>query len=134
MKIVLDQQTLHNIALFQKLTHVPVVDSIENEVSIYFIIRPGYKLFALGRNGEKLMLLQKKFKKKVMIVEFDDNITNFIKNLVPESQDIIVDNKEVKIRVSKYDKPRVIGKDKRNLMIIQKFLNRLFDIENVRIL
>jgi NusA-like KH domain protein len=112
MKIVLDQQTLHNIALFQKLTHVPVVDSIENEVSIYFIIRPGYKLFALGRNGEKLMLLQKKFKKKVMIVEFDDNITNFIKNLVPESQDIIVDNKEVKIRVSKYDKPRVIGRIK----------------------
>jgi len=133
MKIVLDQQTLHNIALFQKITHVPVIDCIENEVSVYFIIRQGCKPF-VERCGGKLMILQKKFKKKVVVVEFNEDVVKFVKNLVPESQEVTIENKEVRIRVSKYDKPKVIGKDKRNLKVIQSFLNRLFDIESVKII
>jgi len=134
MKVVLDQRTLQNIAAFQQITRARVIDCLENEIAIFFVVEKGMRILALGVRGERLERLQRIFGKKVRVIEYSENLEEFVRNLVPEAQKIEIADKLVRIRVSKYHRPRVIGKDKRNLMIIQGFLKRLFNIEEVKVL
>ena len=91
-------------------------------------------ILATGARGERLARLQQIFKKRVYVIEFSPDLEQFIRNLVPEAQKIEIDSRKVRLRVPKYEKPKVIGKDKRNLKIIEGFLKRLFEIEEVKVI
>ncbi len=128
MKVILDSDTLKYIKVFQTLTRADVIDCITSEDKILFVVSNSHGLWKSIKQTEMLL------KKKVNVIEYTDNVEDFIKKLVPEVVEVQINGKEVRLKVKKYDKPRVIGKEKRNLNLIKKVLNRLFDIEEVKVL
>ena len=134
MKIVLDNNAIQNINVFQRLTTAHVLDTIENDDTIYFVVRHNDYKFAVGRDGSVIKKCENIFKKRVKVFEFSNDLKTFIKNLIPETNDIIINDNEVKVVVKKYDKPKVIGKEKKNITIIKGFVKRFFGIEDVKII
>ena len=128
MKVVLDSDALQYMKVFQTLTHAEVLDCIDTEDKIIFIVKHTAGIWPSVKRCEALL------KKKIRVIEFSDDIEKFTKRLVPEALEIVVEGKEVRIKVRKYDKPRVIGKEKRNLNIIKSILGRLFEIEEVKVI
>ncbi|MBU5678686.1 MAG: hypothetical protein QXJ96_02305 [Candidatus Aenigmatarchaeota archaeon] len=130
MKLLLDSKIIRYMKLYQTIFHDHILDCAENENYIYFVIEenenPKEKL-------EKIRALENLLKKKVKIIRFKNDIKDFIRELVPELLDISIENNIVKIGVRKYDKPKVLGKNKSTLRIIERFLKRFFNIEEVKI-
>lgn len=134
MKVRFTPEILSAVAAFQEITHAQVVDCLENDIAIYFVVKEGMRILATGTRGERLARLQQVFKKRVYVIEFSPDLEQFIRNLVPEVQKIEIDSRRVRLRVPKFEKSKVIGKDKRNLKIIEGFLKRLFDVEEVKVI
>lgn len=128
MKVILDSNALQHIKVFQTLTHTEVLDCIETEDKILFVVTDTRGIWPSVKRCEMLL------KKKIKVIEFSKDVKHFLQQLVPEAIDIVVNGKEVKIKVRKYDKPKVIGKEKRNLNVIKALLERLFEIKEVKII
>lgn len=128
MKVVIDSNTLQYIKVFQTLTHAEVMDCIESNDKILFVVSTTAGIWPGVKRCEMLL------KKKVRVIEFTEDVKTFVQRLVPEALEVQVNGKEVRIKVRKYDKPKVIGKEKRNLNVIKTLLNRLFEIEEVKVI
>jgi transcription antitermination factor NusA-like protein len=71
--------------------------------------------------------------KRVRVYEFSEDPKTFIKRLVPDADSVEINTNVAKIRIKNCFKPRVIGKDKKNLMAIKSLLKRFYEIEDVKI-
>lgn len=116
--------------LYQTIFHDHILDCAENDNYIYFVIEENENP---KERFEKVKALENLLKKKVRIIRYKENLEYFIKELVPEALEIKIENNVAKISVRKYDKPKVVGKNKNNLMIIERFLKRFFNINEVKI-
>lgn len=116
--------------LYQTIFHDHILDCAENENYIYFVIEENES--PKGR-FEKIRALENLVKKKVRIIRYRNDIEYFIRELVPEALEIKVENNIVKIGVRKYYKPKIVGKNRNTLMIIERFLKRFFNIDEVKI-
>lgn len=117
--------------LYQTIFHDHILDCAENDNYIYFVIEENEDP---KEKFEKIGALENLLKKKVRIIRFKSDIKDFIKELVPELLDVRIENNTVKILVRKYDKPKVLGKNRSTLKIIERFLKRFFNIEEVKVL
>lgn len=128
MKVVLDTNALQNISIFQSMASASVMDCIENDEALYFVVK------GASRNPEAMRRMEKVFGKRVRIYEFSEDPKTFIRRLTPEANEIEIDSGVVRIRVKNCFKPRIIGKDKKNLTIIKSLLKRFYEIEDVKII
>ncbi|MBS3056719.1 MAG: NusA-like transcription termination signal-binding factor [Candidatus Aenigmarchaeota archaeon] len=135
MKITLDNNVIQTIDLFQKITGATVMDCIVNGSIIYFIVAKGQYGLSVGKGGIKIKQAEKKFKKTIKVFEYSDNLEIFVKNLIPEIQSIKINeiNKEIDVRVRSPDRAKIIGKEGRNIKIINQFLNRMTGIKELRV-
>jgi N utilization substance protein A len=130
MKVTLDAQTIQIVNLFQNLTGSSVVDCIPEEDEIYFVVANGQYGLAVGKNGSRIRLAEKMFKKTIKIFEYSPDLDEFIKN-VTGSNDIRKAEKNEKlliVDVRQADRAKVIGKNGKNIKVINRFLERLFNI------
>jgi len=133
MKIILDQNSIELINLFQNLTGATVIDSISEDNELYFVIAEGQYGLAVGKGGVKIKNAEKVFKKTIKVMEYSETLEKFIRNVVPEAQEINVNGKHVIVKVKQSDRAKVIGKSGKNIKIINKFLQRLFDVEEMKL-
>jgi len=131
MKVIFDTKTIRYVKLFQTLFPENVIACAENFNTVYFVVDSEEKIMHINR--EKIRNLERLLKKRVRIIFFSENLEEFIKSLVPQAKEIKINEKEVRIIVNKYDKPKVIGKNKSNLMVIEDLLKKVFDINEVKI-
>lgn len=131
MKLLLDSKIIRYMKLYQTIFHDHILDCAENDNYIYFVIEENEDP---KEKFEKIGALENLLKKKVRIIRFKSDIKDFIKELVPELLDVRIENNTVKILVRKYDKPKVLGKNRSTLKIIERFLKRFFNIEEVKVL
>lgn len=133
MKVILDTNALQKINIFQSMSSVNVIDCIENEDAMYFVVKSdGQKIYS-AKNMGNLRKMENMFRKKVRIYEFSSDPKVFAKRMVPEASEVEIENGVARIKVKNCFKPKVIGKDKKNLMIIQSLFKSFFDIEDVKI-
>jgi len=132
MKVTLDQETLQIMSMFQKLTGCTVVDSIANE-ELYFVVAEGQFGMAVGKNGSKIKNAEKVFKKQIKIFEYAQDVEKFIKNIVPDVQEIKRSENEIIIKVKPADRSKIIGKDGKNIKTINRFLERLYGIKEMKV-
>lgn len=134
MKVILDTNALQKISVFQTVYSASVMDCMENDDALYFVVKAdGQKpLSSKGMGGIRKM--ESMFRKRVRVYEFSSDPKVFGRRLVPEASEIEVENGVARIKVKNCFKPKVIGKDKKNLMIIQSLFKRFFDIEDVKII
>jgi N utilization substance protein A len=129
MKVVLDSNALQNINVFQSMTSANVMDCMDNSETIYFVVKGGG-----WRNPEAMRRMERIFGKRVRIYEFSEDPKTFIRRLAPDATEISIESGIAKIKVRNCFKPRIIGKDKSNLMIIKSLLKRFYEIEDVKII
>lgn len=132
MKLVLDNKIIQMIDLFQNLTGVNVVDCVEDE-ELYFVVGEGQYGLAVGKNGIKIKNAERVFKKKIKVFEYSSDLMTFIKNLVPEAEEITQNENNISLRIKQNAKAKVIGKSGKNIKILNDILKRHFEIDSMKV-
>lgn len=133
MKITLDQNTIQMIDMFHNLTGATAVDCIQEEDFVYFVVAKGQYGLAVGKAGAKIKNAERVFKKPIKVFEHADSAEEFIKNIVPDVQEITMAGSHVYVRVGQKDRAKIIGKGGKNIRVLNKFLQRLFDVEEMKV-
>jgi NusA-like KH domain protein len=131
--VTLDQNAIQSINLFQSLTGSSVVDALVDGDEIYFIIAQGSYGATVGKGGIKIKNAERVFKKYIKVFEYSDNLEEFLKNVLPGFQEITRTDNTILVKIKPQEKSRAIGKGGKNVKIITKFLQRLFDIEELKV-
>ena len=138
MKIKISQQEMHYMAIAEGLTRAPIIDCIERDNRITFIVAKGKLGKAVGKEASNIKKLEKFFKKEVRFVEYDEDKKQFIVNLFKpfKLEKIVVNEEEKKVSVivNPRDKGKAIGKDGRNINILREIARRQHDIEEIKVL
>ncbi|MAH42489.1 NusA-like transcription termination signal-binding factor [archaeon] len=133
MNLKLSMEDLEKINFFNNLTRSGVIDCVDDEDEIYFIVPKGKYGLAVGKNGAKIKNAENRFKKTIRLFEFADNVREFAKNMVPDAVNIRVNDDVVIIEVKTKDRAKVIGRSGKNIDIIKRFLNRHFGVKDVKV-
>ncbi|MBI4145768.1 NusA-like transcription termination signal-binding factor [Candidatus Woesearchaeota archaeon] len=135
-KIVLDTQSLQTIALFEQVTGARVKDCIPGEGVLVFVVEIGDMAKAIGKGGQHVRLLEHKLKKRVRVVEFNDDLVRFVQNVIaplevsevrPEDKVLFLAAKDLKTR------GLLIGRGASNLRFFEAIVKRYFPIEELRV-
>jgi transcription antitermination factor NusA-like protein len=75
--------------------------------------------------------------KTIKIFEYAPNLERFVKNLIPQANEIKIEDKEgrkiVEIRVEKKDRALVIGRDSKNLKLFKEILHRNYSVDELNV-
>lgn len=133
MKVTFDTESIKTISLFQQLTGCHVVDTAEDEGELYFVVGDGEYGLAVGKEGSKVKNAEKVFKKPIKVFEYSQDLEQFVKNLIPEAQQISIKENTIRVKIKPQDRAKVIGKGGSKVKTMGNFLKRLFDIEDFKV-
>ena len=135
MRIKYDADLMKTMTLFESLTHAKLKDAILNE-SLMFVVMPNEVGKAVGKNGSNVRRMEGLLKKKIRIVEFSSEITDFVKNLVYPLHLKSISFSDGVLSLDCNDtKSRgiLIGRDRKNINFITSVIRRYFDVEEVKV-
>ncbi|PIN87441.1 NusA-like transcription termination signal-binding factor [Candidatus Woesearchaeota archaeon CG10_big_fil_rev_8_21_14_0_10_32_24] len=131
VRLKLDPETLGFSSIMERMTHANVMDCFKDEETVYFVVSPGMMGKALGKGGVNIKRLQEKFIKKIKIIEYNDDVCKFVRNVVYplKLESVTLEESFVKIQDgSKKTKSLLIGRQSRNLNMLKRAINRFFNI------
>jgi len=119
------------ISLFESLTAAKVKDCIVNE-QILFIVNENDMGKAIGKQGSNVKRIENMMKKRIRLVEFNNDIVQFVQNLIYP-----INAKEIKEEagiVNIYcndikSKGMLIGRDRHNIKFTNSVVKRFFNNE-----
>lgn len=136
-KIVYDITIMRFMSLFETITRAKLKDCIMGDSLITFVVQPGEASKAIGKRAANIKKLEFKFKKKVKIVEFNETLEGFIKNLVfpAKVKDIQWDGKLVTIfSADLQSRGLIIGRDAKRLRSYESIAQRYFSaLEEIKV-
>ncbi len=134
-----DTDTLRLMTVFENMTHTSPKDCIvdgENNC-VYFVVQEGKAGAAIGKNGTNVKHVQSAIKKDIKIFEFSSDIKTFVKNIIPQANDIDVreenGEKIVQIKVDRGSKAMIIGRDGRNIKLFKELLQRNHNVNDLMV-
>ena len=133
-KVILDQEALGLSTLFEQITRARVVDCFQDREVLCFVVARGEMGKALGKNASNLHRAQQEFGKRVKIIEHNENVVEYIKNVIyPLAvEEIIPEDQVVTLKDSnKKTKSLLIGRDGKNLQLIKRAVKRFFNVDVV---
>lgn len=128
-----DTDIIKMINEFENLTRTEVRDCICSDV-IYFLINPGKMAITIGKNGQNIKNAERVLKKPIKIFEWNDNVEEFIKNMIPQAQKININGEKVTVTITIETRGAVIGRAGGNIKAIREFLDRNSNIKELKIL
>ena len=131
-----DMNLIRLISLFEKTTHADVKDCINDDDQLIFVVAPFQLRKCLGKDGSNIKRLNSELNKRIKIVEYSDDIREFIKSLImPLKVDSIeVDDGIVTLKSEdRKVKGLLIGKNARNLRRYERVVQRFFDIKEMKV-
>ncbi len=141
-KIKLTPNELRLISLFQSITSASARDCIVDDKMerVIFIVNKGHMGLAIGKGGATIKQLQNVVAKKVELVEYSDNASEFIRNILNSEMvnDIKINersdgSKQAVVFVDPKRKGVVVGREGRNAEKARLLAKRYFQISNVLI-
>ncbi len=138
-EVTFDEKTIRYVALFQDLTRTTVVDCVDAEDRLIFVVKEGDIGKAIGKKGENVAKLKRLMNKDIHIVEYADDPEKFVANVfrnydvkgVQIEQRGDVTHATVTVDTSK--KGRAIGKEGRNLRVSRDLIARHHSIQSVSV-
>ena len=123
------------ISIFESLTAAKVRDCIVNE-QMLFIINENDMGKAIGKQGSNVKRIENLVKKKIRLVEFNDNVVQFVQNLIYP-----IKAKEIKEEIGIVNiycndiksKGMLIGRDRRNINFVNDVVKRHFGINEIKV-
>lgn len=133
MKVTFDNEAVKTISLFQSMTGAHVKDYSETSDEMYFVVGEGEYGLAVGKDGSKIRHAESVFKKAIKVFEYSPDLEQFIKNIVPEAQDVSIKEQSIRIRIKPSDRARVIGKNGSRVKVLAAFVTHLHEVEDFKI-
>jgi N utilization substance protein A len=142
-KIKLTSDELRLISLFQSITSASARDCIVDEKMerVIFIVNKGQMGLAIGKGGATIKQLQNVVAKKVELVEYSDNASEFICNTLNSDMinkvkinERMDGTKQAVVIVDAKKKGIVVGREGRNAEKARLLAKRYFQISNVIII
>ena len=133
-KITFDATTLKTMALFEEVTGARIKDFVPSDM--IFIIEAGDMGRAIGKNASNVKRVEMLLKRPIELVEFSDDLAQFIKNLVHPADVLSVENEEGNITIRPRDarsKGMIFGRERSKLALIKEVLKRHFAVKDVRV-
>jgi transcription termination/antitermination protein NusA len=122
------------ISFFENLTRSKVKDCIDSGSSLIFVVQKGEIGKAIGKNASNIKKIENLLKRKVRVIEFDEDVAKFVRNvLAPIKVDEVelVDSKVVIRDPNMKTKGMIIGRDASNLKKHKEIVSRYFPIEDI---
>jgi transcription termination/antitermination protein NusA len=142
-KIKLTSDELRLISLFQSITSANARDCVVDEKMdrVIFIVNKGQMGLAIGKGGATIKQLQNVVGKKVELVEYSDDPSEFIRNILNTDMineirlnDKIDGTRQAIVIVDAKKKGVVVGREGRNAEKARLLAKRYFQISNVLIM
>ncbi|HID26783.1 MAG TPA: NusA-like transcription termination signal-binding factor [Methanosarcinales archaeon] len=138
-EVKLTKEGIRYIALFENLTGATVRDCIVDDANnrIIFVVKNGDMGLAIGRRGDHINRVKKSIGKHIEIVEYSDNIYEFIKNAIQPASikniNIVKKNNKLLayVEVLAKDKGIAIGKSGKNITKAKNLVQRHYDIDDL---
>lgn len=140
MSIKFNANEIRYIALFESMTGAMVKDCIidEDNAKVTFVVKNGDMGLAIGKGGSTVTKVKRAVDKGVEIIEFDEDPTQFIKNILSpaELKSIKVIQKESKEKIAivtadSSNKRIAIGKNGINIERAKLLAKRQHNINNI---
>lgn len=125
-----DTDTIRLMTLFENVTHTTLKDCIVDMPGncVYFVVEEGKAGAAIGKNGTNVKHVESMIKKDVKIFEFSADLERFVRNLIPQANEVAVKHEgeetRVEIRVDRGSKAMIIGRDGKNIKLFKELLER----------
>lgn len=141
-KIKLTSDELRLMSLFQSITSVTARDCVVDDKMdrVIFIVNKGQMGLAIGKGGATIRQLQNVVTRKVELVEYSDDATDFVRNMLNPQMvnDVrithrIDGSKQAVVLVDAKRKGIVVGKEGRNAEKARLLAKRYFQISNILI-
>lgn len=136
-RIKYDTSLIQAMALFERFTHSKLKDCLVDKDSTFiFVVGQHQAGRAIGRGGERLRKLRELLKRKIKIVEFDPEVTQFVRNLLYPLQvkDVRADGDTVIIEgTGMANRALLIGKGRQNLLQYEEIVKRHFPVSVLKV-
>jgi len=130
-----DTETIRLMNLFENVTGAPVKDCVVNGDVVYYVVDEGKVGIAIGKNGASVRHAERMIGKTVKLFEFSSELARFVRNLIPQANEVKVRNENdeviVEIKVDKKNRAMVIGRDRKNLNLSKELLQRSYNINDL---
>ncbi len=121
------------LSLMERITKAKVKDCFtDEEENIFFVVAPGELGKAIGKGGANIKRLQNELQRKIRVIEYHDNVIEFVKNIIYplRVQSIVEENGAIVIKeTNKKAKSLLIGRQGRTLKLINRAVKRFFNYE-----
>jgi NusA-like KH domain protein len=135
-KTVYDVDMLQIINMFEDITHSRVKDAFYMKEVLTFIVFEGDMFKALGKNLSNLHRAEELMKRKIKIIEFNNDMIRFITNLLYPYKvaSITLEDKIVTIKDDDMKtKGLIIGAKAQNLRQYEGIVKKYFDITEIKV-
>jgi len=139
VRLKLDQDSLALSGILERMAKVRVKDSFKDDTNetIYFVVETGELGKAIGKGGCNIHALQQDLGKRVRMVEYRPTVTEFIRGFIYPSDvaEIVQEGQTIVIKdENRKTKSLLIGRDGKNLKILNRAVKRFFNVDEVKII
>lgn len=123
------------ISLFESVTGAKVRDCIANE-AVIFIVHENEMGRAIGKQGSNIKRIEGILKKKIRLVEFSNDVSQFVQNLIYPIRAKEIKEEDGLITIYGSDtktKGILIGRDRHKINSINDIVKRYFGIKEVKV-
>lgn len=134
----LTDKEIRYISLFEAMLNIPVMDCIENEELIVFVIENGKLKYLLQNGGKKIKQFSYLIKKKLKIIEYSQDTATFIKNALLPAK--VIDlrltekpngKKMVVVTIDPSQKGLAIGKNGKTIELVRYLARRHHNVDKI---
>jgi N utilization substance protein A len=138
-EVKLTTEGIRYIALFESLTGAIARDCYVDDENdrVIFVVKKGDMGLAIGKNGNNINRVKKSIGKHIEIVEYSDEVDEFVANalqpvFVKKVQVIVKENRKLAyVEVMSKDRGIAIGKNGRNIQKAKVLAQRHYGLEDV---
>ena len=131
-RLKLDSEIFGLSSMVERITHARVKDCFKEEGVLYVIVAPGEMGKVLGKKGVVIKKLQEKIGLKVKVIEYRNDVKSFVRNVIwpVKVEEIVEEGDVIYLKDSqKKTKSLLIGREGRNLRLINRAVKRFFNME-----
>lgn len=137
MSIKYDVELIGKINLFEKITHVTIKECFTFKDKLTFMVPSGELWKALGKDKVNLLKIEKLFNKQIRIIEFNENMLQFIQNLIAPLRVVKIGEENGVVTIVGPDmktKGLMIGSKAKNLRETEEIVKKHFpELEEIKV-
>ncbi len=128
----LDPEIMGLSSVFEFESRVAVKDCFRDDDTIYYIVGEGELGRAIGKGGIHVKQIQEKLGKRIKIIEYHENVEQFVRNVIAPlqvEQVRLVDGAVVIADSSRKTKSLLMGRESKNLELLARAVRRFFSVD-----